>query len=220
VSRDTAQWIAATGLVPVLRAQSTEEALALARAMYAGGVDIIEVTTTIPNAREVLEKLKDEFGESILLGAGTVTTTEHCCDLIDAGAEFVVSPSLHPDVIAQTKERGKLMISGALTPTEIITAWRAGADVVKVFPCSAMGGASYLRAIKAPFPEIKLVPTGGVTLATARDFLDAGAMALGVGGDLVNTQMIRDGKPERVTETASAYLAVIAEWRNLRGSSI
>ena len=216
MSRDTAQWIADTGLVPVLRAQSTEEALALARAMYAGGVDIIEVTTTIPNAAEVLQQLKHEFGDALLLGAGTVTTTGHCCDLIDAGAEFVVSPSLHPDVIAQTKAQGKLMISGALTPTEIITAWRAGADIVKVFPCSAMGGASYLRAIKAPFPEVQLIPTGGVTLATARDFLDAGAIALGVGGDLVNVKLIREGKPERVTETASAYLGVIAEWRSLR----
>ena len=216
MSRDIAQWIADTGLVPVLRAQSTAEALALARAMYAGGVDIIEVTTTVPNAREVLLQLKQEFGDAILLGAGTVTTTQHCSDLIDAGAQFVVSPSFHPDVIAHTKEQGKLMISGALTPTEIIHAWRAGSDIVKVFPCSAMGGASYLRAIKAPFPEVPLIPTGGVTLATAKDFLDAGAVALGVGGDLVNPQMIRDGRPERVTETASAYLAVIAEWRNLR----
>ena len=106
--RDTAQWIADTGLVPVLRAQSTEEALALARAMYAGGVDIIEVTTTIPNAVEVVRQLKHEFGDAMLLGAGTVTTIPHCCDLIDAGAEFVVSPSLHPDVIAQTKARGQV----------------------------------------------------------------------------------------------------------------
>ncbi len=199
--------------MPVLRAKSAEEAIAISRAMYLGGIDIIEVTTTVPDALGVVRQLKQEFGGSLLLGAGTVTTLNECLSLIDAGAEFVVSPSFHEDVIRETKRRGKLMVSGALTPTEIVTAWRAGADIVKVFPCSAVGGASYLRAIKAPFPEIALIPTGGVTLATARDFLNAGAMALGVGGDLVNSQMIRDGMPEVITEQARAYLSIVAAWR-------
>ena len=214
MSRDTGEWIRTAGLVPVLRASSAEEAMALTRAMHAGGVDVIEVTTTVPGAADVLRQLKQEFGETLLLGAGTVTTAAECAELIDAGAEFVVSPSLHPDVIQMTKARGKLMVSGALTPTEIITAWRAGADVVKVFPCSAMGGASYLKAIKAPFPQIPLIPTGGVTLTTARDFLDAGALALGVGSDLVNVQAIRAGKPEQITETARMYLMILEEWRS------
>jgi 2-dehydro-3-deoxyphosphogluconate aldolase/(4S)-4-hydroxy-2-oxoglutarate aldolase len=128
---------------------------------------------------------------------------------IDEGAEFVVSPSLHLDVIARTKELGRISIPGALTPTEVITAWRAGADYVKIFPCSAMGGASYLKSLLAPFPELKLIPTGGVTLQTAADFLKAGARALGVGTDLVNTAAIAEGKPEIVTNAARAYLEAI-----------
>ncbi len=197
----------------MLRAKSPEEALALTRAMHLGGIDIIEVTTTIPDAVAVVRHLKQEFGDKLLLGAGTVTTVASCAALIEAGAEFVVSPSLHVDVIAETIRSAKLMISGALTPTEIITAWRAGTHIVKVFPCSAMGGASYLRSIKAPFPDIPLIPTGGVTLATAADFLSAGALALGVGADLVNAQLLNDGMPEVITETARAYLSTIAAWR-------
>ncbi len=217
---DTLQWIARTGLVPVLRASSTHEAIALARAMQAGGIDILEVTTTVPGATSVIRELKLEFGDALLVGAGTVTTAPEAAELMDAGAEFIVSPSLHLDVIAEARSRGLLMISGALTPTEIITAWRAGSDVVKVFPCSAMGGASYLRAIKGPFPEIPLLPTGGITLVTATEFLDAGAVALGVGSDLVDAKKIRQGEPERVTHTARAYLAVIAEWRARQPSSM
>jgi len=213
VNQKTLDRICQSGLMPVLRAQTKEEALALTRAMHAGGVDVIEVTTTVPDAVGVLHALQQEFGDKLLLGAGTVTTAEECDALIDAGAEFIVSPSLHPEVIAKAKARGKLMISGALTPTEIITAWRAGADVIKVFPCSAMGGASYLRAIKGPFPKIPLIPTGGVTLATAAAFLDAGALALGVGSDLVDAKAIREGHPEQVTTTAREYLAIIRDWR-------
>lgn len=121
----------------------------------------------------------------------------------------MVSPSLHPDVIATTKKLGKISIPGALTPTEVITAWRTGADYVKIFPCSAMGGASYLKSLLAPFPELKLIPTGGVTLQTGADFLKAGARALGVGTDLVNTTAITEGKPEIVTGLARAYLEMI-----------
>lgn len=209
---ETLQWIRRTGLVPVLRAASSEEAIALTRAMHAGGVSVMEVTTTVPDAVSVLRALEKEFGGEMLLGAGTVTTAHECEALLDAGAQFVVSPSLHPEVIAATKAAGKLMISGALTPTEIITAHRTGADIIKVFPCSAMGGASYLKAIKAPFPQIPLIPTGGVTLATARDFLDAGAIALGVGSDLVDAKAIRSGQPERITETARQYLAIYEAW--------
>ena len=132
---------------------------------------------------------------------------------MDAGAEFVVSPSLHPEVIAATKARGKVSIPGALTPTEAITAWRAGADYVKIFPCSAVGGASYLKALLAPFPELRLIPTGGVTLQTAADFLRAGARALGVGSDLVNAQAIAQGHPEAVTATARAYLNIVTKVR-------
>ena len=213
MSRDTGEWIRKSALVPVLRAESDEEALALAAAMHAGGVDIVEVTTTVPDAAGVLRELRQRFGDTLLLGGGTVTTAAECHALVDAGAAFIVSPSVHPDVIAAAKERGMLMISGALTPTEIITAYRAGADMIKIFPCSAMGGPEYLRAIHAPFPGIPLIPTGGVTLSTAKDFLNAGAVALGVGSDLVNPRAIRAGLPEQISEAAHAYLSVIAEWR-------
>jgi 2-dehydro-3-deoxyphosphogluconate aldolase/(4S)-4-hydroxy-2-oxoglutarate aldolase len=157
----------------------------------------------------LLHELKQRHGDKLLLGSGTVTDVTETEATIDAGAEFVVSPSLHLDVIAKTKELGKVSIPGALTPTEVITAWRAGADYVKVFPCSAMGGASYLKSLLAPFPELKLIPTGGVTLQTAADFLKAGARALGVGTDLVNTAAIAEGRPEIVTNTARAYLEAI-----------
>ena len=208
MSKNALKWIKQAKLVPVLRAEGAEQAIELARLIYAGGVDVMEVTTTVPDAAKVLRRLNNEFGERMLLGAGTVTTAEDCEDMLAAGAAFVVSPSLHLDVIAMTKAAGQLMISGALTPTEIITAYRAGADVVKVFPCSAMGGADYLRSIRAPFPHIPLIPTGGVTLATAKRFLDAGAIALGVGSDLVDTKALIVGNGTSITETARQYVSI------------
>ncbi|HKT68710.1 MAG TPA: bifunctional 4-hydroxy-2-oxoglutarate aldolase/2-dehydro-3-deoxy-phosphogluconate aldolase [Terriglobales bacterium] len=201
------------GLIPVLRARSIEEGRALVDAMMAGGVTVVEVTMTVPNAVELLRELKKRHGASLLLGSGTVTSAAQAAATINAGAEFVVSPSLHLEVIATTRQFGKVSIPGALTPTEIITAWRAGADYVKVFPCSAMGGASYLKAVRAPFPELKLIPTGGVTLQTAAEFIKAGARALGVGSDLVNAAAIAEGHPETVTNTARAYLDAIAAAR-------
>ena len=167
---------------------------AVVEAMIAGGVTVVEVTMTVPGAIVVLKELKSEYGSTLLLGSGTVTTATEAQATIDAGAEFVVSPSLHPEVISATKTNGKLSIPGALTPTEVITAWRAGADYVKIFPCSAMGGASYLKSLLAPFPLLKLIPTGGVTLETAASFIQAGARALGVGSDLVNLAAIDAGR--------------------------
>jgi 2-dehydro-3-deoxyphosphogluconate aldolase/(4S)-4-hydroxy-2-oxoglutarate aldolase len=207
------QHVESIGLVPVLRARSILEAHALVEAIVAGGVTVIEVTMTVPGAIDLLRDLKTKYGSEVLLGSGTVTTAAQAQATIEAGAEFVVSPSLHLEVIAKTKELGKVSIPGALTPTEVVTAWNAGADYVKVFPCSAMGGASYLKALKAPFPHIQLIPTGGVTVATAAHFLKAGAMALGVGSDLVNSTAIAEGKPWMVTDMAKAYLDVIAETR-------
>jgi 2-dehydro-3-deoxyphosphogluconate aldolase/(4S)-4-hydroxy-2-oxoglutarate aldolase len=199
MSETTAQIIERVGLIPVLRARSVAQAHAVVRAMITGGVTVVEVTMTVPGAVALLAELKREYAGQLLLGSGTVTTADQAQATIDAGAEFVVSPSLHPAVISTTKNRGKLSIPGALTPTEVITAWDAGADYVKVFPCSAMGGASYLRSLLAPFPHLKLIPTGGVTLQTAGDFLRAGARALGVGSDLVNLAAIDTGTPELIT---------------------
>jgi 2-dehydro-3-deoxyphosphogluconate aldolase/(4S)-4-hydroxy-2-oxoglutarate aldolase len=213
MSETTQQTIERIGLIPVLRAKSIAQGRAAVEAMVAGGVTVVEVTMTVPGAVDLLKELKKEYGAKLLLGSGTVTTAEQAQATIDAGAEFVVSPSLHPDVIATTKKNGKVSCPGALTPTEAITAWNAGADYVKIFPCSAVGGASYLKALLAPFPHLKLIPTGGVTLQTAESFLKAGARALGVGSDLVNLAAIDAGKPETITETAQAYLKVMAEAR-------
>ena len=210
---ETKAMIEKTGLVPVLRASSAEEGHALVEALLAGGVNIVEVTMTVPGAVELLRELKSNYGNTLLLGSGTVTDARQARATIEAGAEFVVSPSLHLDVIAATKEMGKVSIPGAFTPTEVIAAWRAGAEYVKVFPCSAAGGASYLKALRAPFPDLRLIPTGGVTLATATEYLSAGAAALGVGSDLVNTRAIAEGKPEIITDTARAYLETIRKFR-------
>ena len=204
------------GLIPVLRAKSKEQGLAVVKAMLAGGVNTVEVTMTVPGAVDLLKALKAEYGKDLLLGSGTVTTPAQAQATIDAGAEFVISPCLNVDVIATTKANGKLSCPGALTPTEVHTAWKAGADFVKVFPCSAMGGASYLKALLAPFPYMQLIPTGGVTVATAKTFLEAGARALGVGSDLVNLKAIEDGKPEIITATAKAYMQIFAEFRAAR----
>jgi 2-dehydro-3-deoxyphosphogluconate aldolase/(4S)-4-hydroxy-2-oxoglutarate aldolase len=213
MSETTAQRVERVGLIPVLRAKNPKQAKAVVEAMIAGGVTIVEVTMTVPGAVELLGELKKEYGARLLLGAGTVTTAKEADETIEAGAEFVVSPSLHPEVIAATKVAGKLSIPGALTPTEVIAAHRAGADYVKIFPCSAMGGASYLKSLLAPFPFLKLIPTGGVTIKTAEDFLRAGARALGVGSDLVNLAAIDEGKPEIITEAAKEYLGVLARMK-------
>ena len=209
----TQQIIERVGLIPVLRARNAVQAHAVVAAMIAGGVTVVEVTMTVPNAIDLLRELKREYANELLLGSGTVTTADEAEATIDAGAEFVVSPSFHPDVVAKTRTLGKISIPGALTPTEVITAWRAGADYVKIFPCSAVGGASYLKSLLAPFPHLKLIPTGGVTLETAESFLRAGARALGVGSDLVNLAAIDAGKPEIITTAARAYLNVLAQVR-------
>jgi 2-dehydro-3-deoxyphosphogluconate aldolase / (4S)-4-hydroxy-2-oxoglutarate aldolase len=210
----TQQIIERVGLIPVLRARDAAQAHAVVEAMIAGGVTVVEVTMTVPGAVHLMKELRKEYGAKLLLGSGTVTTADQAAATIDAGAEFVVSPSFHPAVVAKTRELGKLSIPGALTPTEVVTAWDAGADYVKIFPCSAMGGASYLKSLLAPFPHLKLIPTGGVTLQTAESFLGAGARALGVGSDLVNLSAIDAGTPDIITEAARAYLNVVAKFRS------
>jgi 2-dehydro-3-deoxyphosphogluconate aldolase/(4S)-4-hydroxy-2-oxoglutarate aldolase len=201
-----------TGLVPVLRAESMDKALALAEAVAAGGVNVLEVTMTVPGAVEVIERLVRDRPD-ILVGAGTVLDAETARTCILAGAQFVVSPALNVKTIAMCHRYSVAVLPGALTPTEIVTAWEAGADVVKVFPAGAMGGAKYLVSLKGPLPQIKMIPTGGVSLATANEFLEAGAFALGVGSDLVNAKAMAEGKPELVTETARRYMAIVREFR-------
>ncbi|MGA2351849.1 MAG: bifunctional 2-keto-4-hydroxyglutarate aldolase/2-keto-3-deoxy-6-phosphogluconate aldolase [Terracidiphilus sp.] len=210
---DVLKCIREVGLLPVLRANSVEEALALAQAIEAGGVTALEVTMTVPAAIEVIHKLVRQTGGRILIGAGTVLDPETARACMLAGASFIVSPSLNVKTIEICRRYSVPVMPGALTPTEVLTAWEAGADVVKVFPCSALGGAKYLKALKAPLPQIELIPTGGVSLATAAEFLAAGAFALGVGGDLVNQKAIADGKPEIITQTAREYMAIIHNFR-------
>jgi 2-dehydro-3-deoxyphosphogluconate aldolase/(4S)-4-hydroxy-2-oxoglutarate aldolase len=201
------------GLVPVLRAESVEKALALAEAIAAGGVTVLEVTMTVPGAIQVMRKLA-ESRPDILIGAGTVLDAETARMCILEGAKFVVSPALNVKTIEMCHRYSIAVLPGALTPTEIVTAWEAGADVVKVFPCSALGGAKYLTTLKGPLPHIDLIPTGGVSLPTAAEFLAAGAFALGVGSDLVDAKAMAAGKPEVITETAKKYLQIVQEHRS------
>ena len=205
------------GLVPVLRATSAGEALAIARAVAEGGVTVLEVTMTVPGALDVMRTLVRDSPE-ILVGAGTVLDAETARICILEGAQFVVSPGTNTRVIELCRRYSVAVLPGALTPTEILTAWQAGADVVKVFPISAMGGARYLASLKGPLPQVDLIPTGGVSLATAKHFLEAGAFALGVGGDLAGTRAAGvgaagDGAAEAIRETARAYRRIVAEFR-------
>jgi 2-dehydro-3-deoxyphosphogluconate aldolase/(4S)-4-hydroxy-2-oxoglutarate aldolase len=204
------QKIREVGLVPVLRADSEEEALAIAYALEAGGVTVLEVTMTVPGAIDAIRRLSEEAGDRILVGAGTVLDPETARACMLAGAQFIVSPALNLRTIEICRRYSVAVFPGGLTPTEVLTAWEAGADAVKVFPCSALGGAKYLKALKAPLPQIELIPTGGVSLATAAEFLEAGAIALGVGGDLVDNKAIRAGKPEVITENARKYLEIVS----------
>ncbi|MEO6910924.1 MAG: bifunctional 4-hydroxy-2-oxoglutarate aldolase/2-dehydro-3-deoxy-phosphogluconate aldolase [Edaphobacter sp.] len=205
------------GLVPVLRAESVEKALALAEAIAAGGVKVLEVTMTVPGAIQVMRKLAEQRPD-ILIGAGTVLDAETARMCILEGAKFVVSPALNLQTIEMCHRYSIAVLPGALTPTEVVTAWQAGADVVKVFPASAMGGAKYLTALKGPLPQIDLIPTGGVSQATAAEFLAAGAFALGVGSDLVDAKAMAAGKPEVVTESAKKYLAIVKEFRTAKAA--
>jgi 2-dehydro-3-deoxyphosphogluconate aldolase/(4S)-4-hydroxy-2-oxoglutarate aldolase len=201
------------GIVPVVRASSAEEAVAVADVIREGGIPIVEITMTVPGAITVIAELSKRYGDEVLVGAGTVLDPETARSCIAAGAQFIISPSLNIQTIELCKLQRIAIFPGALTPTEVVTAWDAGADAVKVFPCSAVGGASYLRALKAPLPEVRLVPTGGVSLATAKDFIAAGAWAIGVGSDLVNTKAIKSGKGESVVAAARSYVAAVREAR-------
>ena len=200
------------GLVPVLRAESVEKAMALAGAIADGGVTVLEVTMTVPGAIQVMRKLAEQRPD-ILIGAGTVLDAETARMCILEGAQFVVSPALNLRTIEMCHRYSIPVLPGALTPTEVVTAWQAGADVIKIFPASALGGAKYLKSLKAPLPQVEMIPTGGVSLATAKEFLEAGSFALGVGADLVDTKAMAEGKPEKITESAKKYLEIVREFR-------
>jgi len=184
-----------TGLIPVVRATSADEAMRAIDAIREGGVSVLEITMTVPGAVGVIEQLTKKYGSDVLVGAGTVLDAETARACMLSGAH------------------GVAVLPGALTPTEVVQAWTAGADLVKVFPAGALGGASYLKALKAPLPHIELVPTGGVSLKTAADFIKAGASALGVGADLVDLKAIRDGQASVITERAKQFVQIVREAR-------
>ncbi|MGD0666701.1 MAG: bifunctional 4-hydroxy-2-oxoglutarate aldolase/2-dehydro-3-deoxy-phosphogluconate aldolase [Bryobacteraceae bacterium] len=200
-------------IVPVVRASSPEAALQAVEAIANGGIRAAEITMTVPGAVQVLEKLAGRFGGNMLLGAGTVLDPETARACLLAGAEFIVSPSLKPATIEMAKRYSKPVFPGALTPTEVLAAWEAGADAVKIFPCGNVGGAKYIKALKGPFPQIEMIPTGGVNLETIGDFLKAGACAVGVGGELVDAKLIKEGRFDAIAERARQFLAAVAKAR-------
>lgn len=201
------------GVVPIIRTSSAESAIRSIEAVYEGGIRSAEITMTVPGAVQALEKLADKFGDKMLLGAGTVLDPETCRICILAGSQFIVTPNLNPATIALSRRYSKPIFPGALTPTEVVNAWEAGADAVKIFPASAMGGAKYIKALKGPLPQIDMIPTGGVNLETAADFLKAGASAVAVGSELIDAQTIKEGKYEVFVERAKQYLEVIRKAR-------
>jgi 2-dehydro-3-deoxyphosphogluconate aldolase/(4S)-4-hydroxy-2-oxoglutarate aldolase len=211
--QDVLRKIAEVGLVPVVRAQSADEAMKVADAIREGGVPVLEITMTVPGALGVMEQVVRRFGSDVVLGAGTVLDAETARACILAGARFVVSPALDLATIEMCRRYSVAVMPGALTPTEVVAAWSAGADVVKIFPCGALGGASYIKSLKAPLPQVEMIPTGGVSVKTAADFIRAGSLALGVGADLVDTAAIRDGNAKLVTDKAREYVRLVQEAR-------
>jgi len=202
-----------TGVVPVVRTSSAESAIRAIEAVYQGGIRAAEITMTVPGAIKALEKLADAFGDKLVLGAGTVLDPETARICMLAGAQFFVTPALNLKTIEMAKRYSKIIMPGALTPTEVVAAWEAGADFVKVFPCGAVGGAKYIKALKAPLPHIEMVPTGGVSLENTGDFLKAGAAAVAVGAELIDAKTIADGRYEVFEERARQFLAEVAKAR-------
>jgi len=217
-SKEILAFITEIGIVPVVRTSSAETAVQAVEALYRGGVRAAEITMTVPGAVRALEKLADQFGGQLMLGAGTVLDPESARICMLAGAEFFVTPSLRLSTIEMVKRYSKVICPGALTPTEVLAAWEAGADVVKIFPCGNVGGAKYIKALKGPFPQIEMIPTGGVNLETTGDFLKAGACAVAVGGELVDAQSVKQGRFDAIEERARQYLAAVAKARQeMRG---
>jgi len=205
---DVIKQIREIGIIPVVRATSTDEAMRAIDAIREGGISVLEITMTVPNAFSVIEQVTARFGSDALVGAGTVLDAEDAKSCIASGAKFIVSPALNLDTIAYCREHDVAVMPGALTPTEVVQAWNAGADFVKIFPAGAVGGPGYLKALKAPLPQIELVPTGGVSLKTAADFIKAGAAALGVGSDLLA------GDSSAITERAKQYVEIVRQARS------
>ena len=201
------------GLVPIVRAPSPEDAFRAAEAIISGGIGVAEITMTVPNAIRVMERVAERYGDKVLLGAGTILDPESCRAALLAGAEFIVTPSLDVRVIEMARRYSKPCFPGALTPTEVLTAWQAGADMVKIFPAGPVGGPKYIKALKGPFPQIDFIPTGGVNLETTPEFIKAGAAAVAVGGEMVDLKALREGKLEVITSNARRFLDAVRSAR-------
>ena len=204
--------VESTGIVAVIRAASGELLADVAEALLAGGIEVMEVTFTVPRAHQVIERVAERLGNRILLGAGTVLDTETARIALLSGAEFIVSPTVNVDVIQLCRRYDKLVMPGALTPTEVLTAWEAGADVVKIFP-SDLTGPAYLKALAGPLPQVRMMPTGGVNLQTAADFLRAGAFALGIGSSLVDPQAVETGNFKKIESLAAQFVEIVQRTR-------
>ena len=203
------------GIVAVVRSESSEPLVNVVRALCDGGVTAVEITFTVPDAPDVLREVRKAMGDAVVLGAGTVLDAETARIALLAGAEYLVSPVVNPDVIRMARRYGKVVMPGAFTPTEILAAWEMGADVVKVFPAD-VGGPAYFKAIRGPLPQVRLMPTGGVDLSTAEAFLRAGAVCLGVGGSLVDPKAVAAGDFGRIRELAAQFAAIVARVRSGR----
>jgi len=199
-------------IVAVIRSTSSEQLVEVARALYEGGIDVLEVTFTVPRALEIIAEVRKALGDKVLLGAGTVLDAETARAAFLAGAEFLVAPTVNLDVIRLANRYDKLVMPGAFTPTEILTAWEAGADIVKVFPAD-IGGPAYLKTLHGPLPQVRLLPTGGVNLSTIADFLKAGACAVGLGGALVEPQAVQSGDMARIRSLAAKYVEIVRQTR-------
>ena len=200
------------GIVAVVRSESSESLVKVVQALAEGGVTAAEITFTVPDAVEVIRQVRKEVGDAVILGAGTVLDSETARAALLAGAEYLVAPTVNLDVIRLCRRYSKVIMPGAFTPTEVVTAWEAGADVVKVFPAD-VGGPPYLKALRGPLPQIRLMPTGGVDLNTAEAFLKAGACCLGVGSALVDPKLIAAGQFDRIRDLAAQYSAVVRQFR-------
>jgi 2-dehydro-3-deoxyphosphogluconate aldolase/(4S)-4-hydroxy-2-oxoglutarate aldolase len=201
------------GVIPVVRVSSAQEAMDVSDAIKEGGVSLIEITMSVQGAIDVIKELTRKYKDEIIMGAGTILDPETGRAALLAGAQFIVSPTLNLDLIHLAHRYSAVVIPGAMTPTEILSAWNAGADMVKVFPAAQLGGPEYLKALKGPLPQILLVPTGGVNLQNAGAFIKAGAAALGVGGELVDKKAVKEKKFNVITENTRAFLKVVKEAR-------
>src|SRR6516225_10089039 len=201
------------GIVAVVRSPDSQQLVEVARALADGGVSVVEITLSVPNALEVLRQVRHALGERVLLGAGTILDSETARAALLAGAEYIVTPTLNLDVVRLCQRYDRLVMPGAFTPTEILTAWEAGADIVKVFPAEVVGPA-FFKALRGPLPQIRLMPTGGVDLTTAADFLRAGACCLGIGGQLVEPRAVAEGNFDRIRDLARQYAAIVQDQRS------